>query len=121
MPEEETFALRLPDGTKVNWTAQQITEYQGEYHVDLEHIHSGYYFIPSPRMTVDSLLAPPLSVTADGQVIFDEKSLALLDEHIRKVIREELRAMLPEVTRQVLSSLANELRTQIGINGRRGL
>lgn len=55
-----------------------------------------YPFGPMPVLDGAPSLYP-LRVNAEGQVIFDEASLAILDEHIRKVVREEYQRMINEM------------------------
>jgi len=47
------------------------------------------YPFHQPPPLVDSPLPAGLRVTHEGHVIFDEASLGMLDEHIRKIVREE--------------------------------
>jgi hypothetical protein len=34
-PAAETYAIRLPDGQEVEWTALQLADYDGDWHVNL--------------------------------------------------------------------------------------
>lgn len=34
-PAAQTYAIRLPDGAEVEWTAEQIADYDGDWHVNL--------------------------------------------------------------------------------------
>lgn len=43
---------------------------------------------------------PAINVNAQGEIIFDEASLGLLDEHIRKVVREEWKRIQQEIVMQ---------------------
>lgn len=31
----QTYAIRLPDGQEVEWTAEQLADYDGDWHVNL--------------------------------------------------------------------------------------
>ena len=33
--EQQTYAIRLPDGEMVEWTAQELAHYDGDWHVNL--------------------------------------------------------------------------------------
>jgi hypothetical protein len=35
MPGDETYAIRLPDGSEAEWSAQQLADYDGDWHVNL--------------------------------------------------------------------------------------
>ena len=32
---EQTYAIRLPDGTEVEWSKEQLAAYEGDWHVNL--------------------------------------------------------------------------------------
>jgi urease accessory protein UreH len=38
-PAAETFAIRLSDGSQVDWTAQQIVAYEGNWEVNLARVN----------------------------------------------------------------------------------
>lgn len=54
---------------------------------------------------VSDVSSPVLQVNAQGQVIFDETSLGMLDEYIHKVVREELDRVAREIRMQTRSIL----------------
>jgi hypothetical protein len=49
---------------------------------------------------LDGSPSPTLKVNNKGELIFDETSLGLLDEHIRKVVREEWKKIQQEIVMQ---------------------
>jgi len=53
----------------------------------MQAIHWGF----SDMVAQCAKINPQIQLNQKGELIFDEKSLGILDEHIRKVIHEELK------------------------------